>query len=44
VVSHGSFGRALRQHITGHAYTDRRVPREAVIPNGEIIRWPQGPG
>jgi uncharacterized phosphatase len=39
VVSHGSFGRALRQHLTGQVYHNQRPPKEALLPNARVIRW-----
>ena len=39
VVSHGSFGRAMRHHLIDHPYTNKRLPDEAGIPNAEIVQW-----
>lgn len=39
VVSHGSFGRALRHHYAGIPYTNQRPPNEPVLPNGKILQW-----
>jgi broad specificity phosphatase PhoE len=39
VVSHGSFGRAMRHHLINHPYTNRRGPNEPIIPNAEIVKW-----
>jgi len=39
IVSHGSFGRALRSNITGEKFHNHRPPKEALLPNAEVIRW-----
>jgi uncharacterized phosphatase len=39
VVSHGSFGRAMRHHLTEHPYSNQRGPNEPIIPNAEIVKW-----
>jgi broad specificity phosphatase PhoE len=39
IVSHGSFGRALRSNITGEKFHNQRPPKKALLPNAEVIRW-----
>lgn len=39
VVSHGSFGRAMRHHLTDHIYENQRSKNDKGIPNAEIIQW-----
>lgn len=39
IVSHGSFGRALRYQLTGHEFHNSHPPKESLLPNAEVIRW-----
>jgi uncharacterized phosphatase len=39
VVSHGSFGRAMRHHLTDHTYENQRSESDKGIPNAQIIQW-----
>ena len=39
VVSHGSFGRAMRHHLTEEQYENQRSSESARIPNAEIVQW-----
>ncbi len=40
IVSHGSFGRALRHHLVEEMpFVNRKSTPENVLPNGEVIQW-----
>jgi uncharacterized phosphatase len=39
IVSHGSFGRAMRHLATGQIYHHNHVPEDAKIPNAKVVCW-----